>query len=62
MKRLFLWLWFVTSACFLVSVFVLNHILDGISLPVQDRVFAEQVRGQVYACLLYTSLMARGGV
>lgn len=49
MKRLFLWLWFVTSACFLVSVFVLNHILDGIYLPVQDRVFAEQVRGQVYA-------------
>lgn len=49
MKRLFLWLWFVTGACFLVSVFFLNHILDGIYTPVQDRVFVEQVRGQVYA-------------
>ncbi|WP_459001919.1 ATP-binding protein [Stenotrophomonas sp. PSU_St103] len=49
MKRLFLWLWFVTGACFLASVFFLNHILDGIYTPVQDRVFVEQVRGQVYA-------------
>ena len=49
MKRLFLWLWFVTGACFLASVFFLNHILDGIYTPVQDRVFVQQVRGQVYA-------------
>lgn len=49
MKRLFLWLWFITGACFLVSVFFLNHILDGIYTPVQDRVFVQQVRGQVYA-------------
>jgi hypothetical protein len=33
MKRLFLWLWFITGACFLVSVFLLNHILDGIYTP-----------------------------
>lgn len=49
MKRLFLWLWLLTSACFLASVFLLNHLLDGIYTPVQDRVFAQQVRGQVYA-------------
>ena len=49
MKRLFLWLWFVTGACFPVSVFFLNHIPDGIYTPVQDRVFVQQVRGQVYA-------------
>ncbi|KKD56942.1 hypothetical protein VM57_15510 [Stenotrophomonas maltophilia] len=39
----------ITGACFLVSVFFLNHILDGIYTPVQDRVFVQQVRGQVYA-------------
>ncbi|MEG0183873.1 MAG: ATP-binding protein [Stenotrophomonas sp.] len=49
MKRLFLWLWFVTGACFVLSVFALNHMLDGIYSPMQDRVFVQQVRGQVYA-------------
>lgn len=49
MKRLFLWLWFVTGACLLVSVFSLNHLLDRIYTPLQERVFVEQVRGQVYA-------------
>ncbi|OBU65627.1 two-component sensor histidine kinase [Stenotrophomonas maltophilia] len=49
MKRLFLWLWFITGACFLVSVFFLNQVLDGIYTPLQDKVFVQQVRGQVYA-------------
>ncbi|MCZ7845568.1 two-component sensor histidine kinase, partial [Stenotrophomonas maltophilia] len=49
MKRLFLWLWFITGACFLASVFFLNRVLDSIYTPVQDRVFVQQVRGQVYA-------------
>ncbi|MNB97126.1 Sensor protein RstB [compost metagenome] len=49
MKRLFLWLWFVTGACLLVSVFSLNQLLDRIYTPLQERVFVEQVRGQVYA-------------
>lgn len=49
MKRLFLWLWFVTAACLVVSVFGLNHLLDRIYTPLQDRVFVQQVRGQVYA-------------
>jgi two-component system sensor kinase ParS len=49
MKRLFLWLWFITGACFLVSVFFAQPHPDGIYTPVQDRVFVQQVRGQVYA-------------
>lgn len=49
MKRLFLWLWFVTGACFVLSVLALNHMLDGIYSPLQNRVFVQQVRGQVYA-------------
>ena len=40
----------VRHGCLLpVSVFFLNHIPDGIYTPVQDRVFVQQVRGQVYA-------------
>ena len=49
MKRLFLWLWFITSACLVVSIFGLNIMLDRIYTPVMDRVFVEQVRGQLYA-------------
>ncbi|WMJ70267.1 ATP-binding protein [Stenotrophomonas sp. 24(2023)] len=49
MLRLFLRLWLITGTCFVVSVLSLNVILDHVYAPVLDSVFAEQVRGQVYA-------------
>ena len=49
MKRLFLRLWLVVGASFLITLLLINVIFDRIYLPFQQRVFAEQVRGQLYA-------------
>lgn len=49
MTRLFLRLWLVTSACFVLSVLGLNLILDQIYSPRLDQVFVQQIRGQIYA-------------
>lgn len=49
MIRLFLRLWLITGACFVLSVLGLNLILDSIYLPRLDAVYIEQVRGQVFA-------------
>lgn len=49
MVRLFLRLWLITSACFILSVLGLNMILDRIYSPMADAAFVQQVRGQVHA-------------
>lgn len=49
MLRLFLRLWLITSACFILSVLGLNMILDRIYAPMADEAFVQQVRGQVHA-------------
>ncbi|MCC7632516.1 ATP-binding protein [Stenotrophomonas rhizophila] len=49
MTRLFLRLWLITSACFVLSVLGLNLILDRFYSPRLDQVFVQQIRGQVYA-------------
>ena len=49
MTRLFLRLWLITSACFVLSVLGLNVILDRIYTPVLDQLYVQQVRGQVHA-------------
>ncbi|MCF7750912.1 hypothetical protein KQ945_09165 [Bacillus subtilis subsp. subtilis] len=49
MIRLFLRLWLITGACFVLSVLGLNLVLDRIYSPRLDKVFVEQVRGQVFA-------------
>ncbi|NWF32184.1 two-component sensor histidine kinase [Stenotrophomonas sp. SAM-B] len=48
MIRLFLRLWLITGACFVVSVLGLNLLLDRIYSPVQDALFVQQLRGQVH--------------
>ncbi|WP_303636532.1 ATP-binding protein [Stenotrophomonas tuberculopleuritidis] len=49
MKQLFLRLWLVVGASFLITLLLINVIFDRIYLPFQQGVFAEQVRGQLYA-------------
>lgn len=49
MKRLFLWLWLLVSLGFLGSVTVLDFTLERVYRPTSQRVFADQVRGQLYA-------------
>lgn len=49
MKRLFLRLWLLVGASFLITLLLINLIFDRIYLPTQQRIFAEQVRGQLYA-------------
>lgn len=58
MTRLFLRLWLITSACFVLSVLGLNVILDRIYTPVLDQVFVQQIRGQLHA--LRDGLAGRG--
>ena len=49
MKRLFLRLWLLVGASFLITLLLINLIFDRLYLPTQQRIFAEQVRGQLYA-------------
>jgi two-component system, OmpR family, sensor kinase ParS len=48
-KRLFLRLWLLVGASFLITLLLINLVFDRIYLPTQQRIFAEQVRGQLYA-------------
>lgn len=49
MKGLFFRLWLAVSLCVLVSVGVLNQVLDRVYLPTSQRAFSEQMRGQIHA-------------
>ena len=48
MIRLFLRLWLITGACFVLSVLALNMLLDRIYSPLAEATFAQQMRGQVH--------------
>lgn len=49
MRGLFLRLWLAASVCVLVSVFMLNLVLDRVYLPASQHAFSQQMRGQVHA-------------